>query len=112
MALIRERITMTDQNLAAPNLGNSPHVPEGPGISWIDAPAVPPLAEDITFASPLLTAEATGNSINERWLDVVPFGERTYRDLLLEQPPRLRGREPMRVAVWPKQPIRRGRTEC
>jgi hypothetical protein len=31
-------------------------------------------------------------------LDVVPFGEGAYWDLLLEQPPGLAGREPMRLA--------------
>ncbi len=51
-------------------------------------------------------------AFEKAWLDVVPFGERADRDLLLEQAPRLRGREPMRLAEGPKQTIRRGRAEC
>ena len=56
------------------------------------------------------TAPTVGDQVGfqKAWLDVVALGERAYRDLLLEQPPRLRGREPMWVAEWPKQPIRRG----
>src|SRR5713226_3173041 len=56
------------------------------------------------------TATTVGDQVafEKAWLDVVPFGKRTYRDLLLEQAPRLRGREPMRVAEGPKQTIRRG----
>ena len=51
-------------------------------------------------------------AFEKAWLDVVPFGERTYRNLMLQQSAWLRGRKPMRMAEWPKQPIRRGRAEC
>src|SRR5439155_11168663 len=46
----------------------------------------------------LQAAPTVGDQVafKKAWLDVVPFGERTYRDLLLEQAPGLRGREPMR----------------
>ena len=75
---------LRDPNLADTNRGNSPYVPEGPGISWIDAPAVPPLADDVTFVSPLLTAEAPGESINERILTATSqcYSEQKFRAVL------------------------------
>jgi hypothetical protein len=55
-ALIRDRVAKVDPNLANPDLGTSPYVPEGPGTSWTDDPAIPPFAEDVTLFSPFFTA--------------------------------------------------------
>jgi hypothetical protein len=38
MALVREEIAKIDPNLADPDLGTSPYVPDGPGTSWIEPP--------------------------------------------------------------------------
>ena len=50
-------------------------------------------------------------SLQKSWLHVIPFGEGADRDLLLEQPAWLGGREPVRVAQRPQQTVRRGRAE-
>jgi hypothetical protein len=60
MALIRERLAEIDPSLAASAIGTSP--PEGPGTSWVDPPAIPPLADDVTLFSPVLTGEPTGKA--------------------------------------------------
>ena len=76
MALIRERLAEVAPNLIiAPALGASP--PEERGTSWIDPPAVPPLADDVTLFSPILTAEPKGKAVIER---VLVAAARTYRD--------------------------------
>jgi hypothetical protein len=87
------------------------------GLGWLSA--LPSLAVSVLILlrpqeCAFQAAATMGDQVafEKAWLDVVPFGERTYRDLLLEQAPRLRGREPMRVAEGPKQTIRRGRAEC
>ncbi len=84
MALIRDRIAKVDPNLANPDLGASPYVPEGPGTSWTDAPAIPPFAEDVTLFSPFLTAEPTGKSVTERILAAASqcYSEPRYRAVL------------------------------
>jgi hypothetical protein len=75
LALIRERLAEVDPNLADPELGTSP--PEGPGTSWTDPPAVPPLADDVTLFSPILTAEPTGKAVIER---ILAAAAQCYRD--------------------------------
>jgi hypothetical protein len=66
MALIRERLAEVAPSLADPKIGTSP--PEGPGTSWIDPPAIPPLADDVTLFSPVLTGEPTGKAAIARIL--------------------------------------------
>ena len=82
MALIRERIAEVDPKLADPELGTSP--PEGPGTSWTDPPAVPPLAEDVTLFSPFLTAEPQGKYVVQRCLSAAAqcFREPKFRAVL------------------------------
>jgi len=75
MALVRERLAEIDPNLADPELGTSP--PEGPGTSWTDPPAIPPLAEDVTLFSPVLTGEPTGKAVIAR---ILAAAAETYRD--------------------------------
>lgn len=90
MALIREWIAKVDLNLADPDLGTSPYVSEGPGTSWTDAPAIPPLADDVIPFSPLLTAEPAGKSVNESTLIAASqcYSEQKYRAVLpVEGPP-------------------------
>ena len=54
MALVRDQLGRSHPELTDPDLGSVPYVPEGPGTGWIDAPPLPPLAEDVSFYSPLL----------------------------------------------------------
>ena len=75
MALIRERLAEVDPNLADPELGTSP--PEGPGTSWTDPPTIPPLADDVTLFSPVLTGEPTGKAVIARILEAAA---QTFRD--------------------------------
>jgi hypothetical protein len=84
MALLRERLAKVDQALTNPDLGTTPYVAEGPGTTSIDAPPVPPFAENISFHSPLLTAVATGKYANERILTAASqiYGEQHFRAVL------------------------------
>ena len=75
MALIRERIAEVNPKLADPELGTSP--PEGPGTSWTDPPTIPPLADDVTLFSPLLTGEPTGKAVIAR---ILAAAAQSYRD--------------------------------
>jgi hypothetical protein len=75
MALVRERLAEVDPNLADPELGTSP--PEGPGTSWTDQPAIPPLADDVTLFSPVLTGEPTGKAVIAR---ILAAAAQSYRD--------------------------------
>ena len=75
MALIRERIAEVDPKLADPQLGTSP--PEGPGTSWTDPPTIPPLADDVTLFSPVLTGEPTGKAVVAR---ILAAAAQSYRD--------------------------------
>jgi hypothetical protein len=75
MALIRERLAEIDPKLADPELGTSP--PEGPGTSWTDPPAIPPLADDVTLESPVLTAEPTGKAVVE---PILAAAAQSFRD--------------------------------
>jgi hypothetical protein len=75
MALIRERLAEVDPNLADSEIGTSP--PEGPGTSWTDPPTVPPLADDVTLFSPVLTAEPTGKAVIER---ILAAAAQSFRD--------------------------------
>jgi hypothetical protein len=61
MALVRERLAEVDPTLADSEIGTSP--PEGPGTSWVDPPAIPPLADDVMLISPVLTGEPTGKAV-------------------------------------------------
>jgi hypothetical protein len=75
MALIRERLAEVDPNLTDPELGTSP--PGGPGTSWTHPPAVPPLADDVTLFSPVLTGEPTGKAVVAR---ILAAAAQSYRD--------------------------------
>ena len=61
MALVRDRLAELDPNLADPEIGTSP--PAGPGTSWTEPPAIPPLADDVTLYSPVLTGNPTGKAV-------------------------------------------------
>ncbi|MER6290322.1 hypothetical protein [Streptomyces sviceus] len=63
MAVLREVIAKTDPALADPSLGSEPYAPEGPTPVWVDHPAVPPLAQDVTLYSPILREEPTGKAV-------------------------------------------------
>jgi hypothetical protein len=90
MALLRERLARSDPSLANAALGADGYVAHGPGSGSIEAPPVPPLADDVAFHSPILTATATGRAINERILAAAAevYGEASYRAILQvsEQP--------------------------
>jgi hypothetical protein len=84
MALVRDRLARSHPDLTDPDLGSVPYVPEGPGTGWIDVPPLPPLAEDVAFYSPLLTAVARGKHVNERILQAAAeiYGEQKFRAVL------------------------------
>jgi hypothetical protein len=84
MALVRDRLARNHPDLADPDLGSVPYVPVGPGTGRIDAPPLPPLAEDVAFYSPLLTAIARGKHVNERILQAAAeiYGEQHFRAVL------------------------------
>jgi hypothetical protein len=84
MALLRDRLAGVRPSLTAAALGDQLYVPDGPGNGWIDAPPVPPLAADVSFHSPVLTAVATGKEINERILAAASqvYGEQKFRAVL------------------------------
>jgi hypothetical protein len=84
MALLRERLSNVDSRLTDPSLGSGLYVAEGPGTESIPGPPVPPLAEDVAFHSPILTATARGKATNERILQAAAqvYGEATYRAVL------------------------------
>jgi hypothetical protein len=84
MALVRDRLARSRPDLTDPDLGSVPYVGEGPGTEWIDAPPLPPLAEDAAFYSPLLTDVARGKHVNERILQAAAeiYGEQHFRAVL------------------------------
>jgi hypothetical protein len=84
MALVRERLAGMRPALTDASLGDVLYVPSGPGKGYIDSPAIPPLAEDVSFYSPLLTAVATGREINQRILQAASeiYGEQRFRAVL------------------------------
>lgn len=84
MALVRDQLARSRPDLTDPDLGSVPYVPEGPGTEWIDAPALPPFAEDVAFYSPLLTAVPRGKHYSERILEVASevYGEQKFRAVL------------------------------
>ena len=75
MALVRERLAEVDPSLADAKVGTSP--PEEPGTSWIDPPAIPPLADDVTLFSPVLTGEPTGKAVIVR---ILAAAAESFRD--------------------------------
>jgi hypothetical protein len=75
MALVREELAEIDPGLADVELGDSR--PEGPGTSWTDPPAIPPLAEDVTLFSPVLTGEPTGKDVVGR---ILAAAAQSFRD--------------------------------
>ena len=75
MALIRERLATIDPDLADPEIGGAS--PDGPGTSWTDPPAVPPLAENVTLFSPVLTGEPSGKAVIAR---VLAAAAQSFRD--------------------------------
>jgi hypothetical protein len=84
MALFRDQLAKIDPELTTLDWGSAPYVADGPGTSWIDPPPIPPFAEDISFVSPLLTAEAVGPQANERILTAASqvYGEQHFRAIL------------------------------
>jgi hypothetical protein len=84
MALVRDQLDRSQPDLTDPDLGSVPYLPEGPGTGWIDAPPLPPLAADVAFYSPLLTAIARGKHVNERILQAAAqiYGEQKFRAVL------------------------------
>jgi hypothetical protein len=84
MALLRARLAGVRPSLTEAALGDRLYVPDGPGSGWIDAPPVPPLAADVSFHSPVLTAVATGKEINARILAAASevYGEQRFRAVL------------------------------
>jgi hypothetical protein len=82
MALVRERLADVDPSLTDPTIGTAP--PQGPGTSWVDHPAIPPLADDVTLFSPVLTGEPTGKAAIARILAAAgqTFRDPTYRAVL------------------------------
>jgi len=75
MAVIRERLAEVDPNLTDPELLTSP--PEGPGRTWTDPPAIPPLADDVTLFSPVLTGEPSGKAVIAR---ILAAAAQSFRD--------------------------------
>jgi hypothetical protein len=75
MALVRERLAEIDPSLANVEIGAS--LLEGPGTSWTDPPTIPPLADDVTLFSPVLTGEPTGKTVIARILEAAA---QTFRD--------------------------------
>jgi hypothetical protein len=73
MALVRERLGEVDPDLADTELAT----PQGPGTSWTDPPTIPPLADDVTLFSPVLTGEPTGKAVIGR---ILAAAAQTYRD--------------------------------
>jgi hypothetical protein len=84
MALVRQRLEGMRPSLSDATIGDEIYIPSGPGAGYIDAPPVPPLAADVAFHSPLLTAVATGKEINERILGAASeiYGEQKFRAVL------------------------------
>jgi hypothetical protein len=84
MALVREGLIGMRPSLTDASLGESLYVPSGPGKGYIDSPPIPPLAEDVSFYSPLLTAVATGREINVRILQAASeiYGKQRFRAVL------------------------------
>ncbi|MFD3441664.1 hypothetical protein ACFWU3_29650 [Streptomyces sp. NPDC058685] len=63
MALLREAMAKVAPDLADADLGTGPYVPEGPTPTWVDHPAVPPLADDVILYSPILSEEPSGKAV-------------------------------------------------
>jgi hypothetical protein len=84
MALVRDHLEQVRPELTGARVGDEPYVPEGPGNGRIDAPEIPPLAGDVAFYSPVLTAVATGRDINQRILAAASqvYGEQAFRAVL------------------------------
>lgn len=84
MSLVRDRLVGIRPSLTDATVSDELYVPAGPGGAYIDTPPVPPLAGDVSFFSPLLTAVATGREINERILQAASeiYGEQRFRAVL------------------------------
>jgi hypothetical protein len=84
MALLRERLGGIDTALIDPTIGAAPYSPDGPGTDPIEGPPLPPLAAEVEFHSPILTATAKGREANERILTAAAqvYGMPTYRAVL------------------------------
>jgi hypothetical protein len=94
MALVRDHLKLVRPDLTVAALGDEPYVPEGPGNGRIDSPEIPPLAADVAFYSPFLTAVATGRDISQRILAAASqvYGEQAFRAVLqVEERPALAG---------------------
>jgi hypothetical protein len=84
MALVRERLRQQTPALIGATLGDQLYIPDGPGTTTMNPPPVPPLADDVSFYSPILTAVATGKEINQRILAAASdvYGEQRFRAVL------------------------------
>jgi hypothetical protein len=84
MALLRSRLSGMRPALTVIDLGDELYLPEGPGSTGMEPPPVPPLADDVSFYSPILTEVATGKEINERILAAASevYGEQNFRSVL------------------------------
>jgi hypothetical protein len=84
MALVRDQLKQLKPELTDAHLGEAPYVPAGPGNGRIEAPQIPPLAADVAFYSPFLTAVATGRDISERILTAASqvYGDQAFRAVL------------------------------
>jgi hypothetical protein len=84
MALVRERLSQMRPALTVAELGDELYIPDGPGSTGLEPPPVPPLAQDVSFLSPVLTAVATGKEINERILAAASavYGAQHFRAVL------------------------------
>jgi hypothetical protein len=82
MGLVRQRLARIAPELTDPEIGDA--TPRGPGKSWIDHPEIPPLAEDVTLFSPVLTGEPTGKAVVARILQAAgqSFHDPEYRAVL------------------------------
>lgn len=96
MAALREVISETVPALADPDLGTGPYTPEGPTPVWVEHPAVPPLAQDVTLYSPILSEEPTGKAVVGPILEAAA---RSYSDLKVRAVLDIEGRSGFAVVI-------------
>jgi hypothetical protein len=84
MAVVRDKLAEPHPALTEADLGDRLYVADGPGTAGMNPPPIPPLADDVSFHSPVLTAVATGKEINQRILQAAAqvYGEQRFRAVL------------------------------
>jgi hypothetical protein len=84
MAVVRDKLAGIRPALTQAALGDQLYVADGPGTTSMTPPPIPPLADDVSFHSPVLTAVATGKEINQRILQAASqvYGEQRFRAVL------------------------------